>query len=387
MATIALLCRDDLDRESLALIAGEAGHVVHGAPRLEAAVELLGSSPPRMMLVVDSADQDAETQLRELLRVSPLLPVVVVLKTRDASRAVRLMRTGAAEVVAPPWTREAVAAGLSRAGRLPGTVYSVMKVPPKRPSAAFYFLAVALFFAAAFSTRSLRRAEMLQAQEAARRYYWDIPSQHPAGLAYDAGALWVADWFTQSLYVQDPATMAIKRIVHFTDQTPIAVAFGSDSVWTASASGGIARRMKDEKLTLLQTYPDAAPDTLGIAFDGLYLWTIDSRKHMIHKHLLDADLSEVASYKYPGVAPSALAWDGKSLWSLDSANRELVRHNLERPDEALERISLGEYKDGRHRPVGLAWDGTRFWTVGEPIPKEFGQGRIYQHRIWGLRSE
>jgi len=34
------------------------------------------------------------------------MPVVVALKSRDANRAVASMRVGAAEVVAPPWTRE-----------------------------------------------------------------------------------------------------------------------------------------------------------------------------------------------------------------------------------------------------------------------------------------
>jgi CheY-like chemotaxis protein len=385
MATIALVCRDDSDRERLALMAGESGHLVHGAGRLADAVELIGEFSPRLMLVVDAPNQDAEVLVRELLRVSPLTPVVVALKVRDASRAVRLMRTGAAEVVSAPWTREALQAGLAKAGRLPGTVYTLTRTPPKRPTAAVYAFAALAFFAAAFGTMSVKRHEAQVKAEAATRYYWDLPSAHPASLAFDEGRLWVADWFTQSLYAYDPANMAIKRIVHFPDQTPIALAFGADSVWTASAFGGVSRRMKDDSLTAVENYDRAAQNTLGIAFDGLYLWTLDSKEHRIHKHLVDSELSEIASYKYPGVSPVAIVYDGRTLWSLDSANHELVRHNLERPDEAVERISLPEYKDGRHRPVGLAWDGEHFWTVGEPIPKDIGPARVYRHLIWGLK--
>ncbi|MBI3552184.1 MAG: hypothetical protein HY077_06675 [Elusimicrobia bacterium] len=384
MAAIGLLCGDASDRETLALISGEAGHQVRGVARLPEAVELLRESRPRLMLIVDSPQSDAEALLREILRVAPLMPVVVALTERDATRAVRLMRTGAAEVVAPPWTREALSACLAKASRLPGTAYSVARMP-RRPSAAVYFFAVLAFFAAAFGTLSLQRQQRQRQEALARKDHWDLPTRHPAGMAFDAGRLWVADWYTQSLYSHDPATLVLDRIVHFTDETPVALAFGADAVWTVSASGRIDRRMKDDKLTPVQTYLDAAPNTLGMAFDGLYVWTCDSRQHKIHKHLLDADLSTVASYKYPGSSPAALVWDGRSLWSLDAGNRELVRHNLERPDEAVEKISLAEYQDGRHRPVGLAWDGERFWSVGETIPKESGPARVYRHSILGLK--
>jgi CheY-like chemotaxis protein len=384
MATIGLLCFDDGDRERLALMAGEAGHLVHGAPRLAGALEVMEASRPRIMLVVDSPQADAETLVRELLRAAPLVPVVVALKQRDATRAVRLMRAGAAEVVAPPWTRESLNACLSRAGRLPGTVYSVLRAP-RKPKAAAYAMAVLTFFAAAFGVSTLKRQERQRVAALQKKESFDLPTEHPAGLAFRDGRLWVADWFTQTLYAHDPADMSIKRLVHFTDETPVAIAFGADAAWTATAAGKIAKRMLDEKLTAVQEYRSGEGDTLGLAFDGLYLWTIDSRKGRIQKRLLDNDLSLISSYKYPGSRPAALVWDGKSLWSLDAGDRQLVRHNLERPDEALEKIALPEYADGRHRPIGLAWDGERFWTVGEAVPKDSGAARVYRHAIWGLK--
>ncbi len=384
MATIGLVCGNEQDRERLALMAGEAGHLVHGAGRLPEVVEILRENRPKLMLVVDSPQQDAETLVREILRVSPLIPVVVALKDRDASRAVRLMRTGASEVVAPPWTREALQSCVAKALRLPGTVFSVTRVP-RPPTAQAYFFTVLLFFCAAFGWMTLQRQAKLRQETLERRDYWDLPYKHPAGMAFDAGRLWIADWFTQSAYSHDPATMEMRRIVHFTDEVPVALAFGADAVWTAAASGRIDRRMKDARWTSVQHYADAAPNTLGMAFDGLYLWTCDSRRHQIHKHLLDADLTTVASYRYPGLVPAALVFDGKDLWSLDAVNRELIRHNIERPDEALERIALPEYKDGRYRPAGLAWDGERFWSVGEAIPKDSGPARVFRHYVAGLK--
>jgi CheY-like chemotaxis protein len=378
------LCGNESDRERLSLLAGESGHQVHGAGRLAEAVEVLRELRPRLVLIVDSPQQDAEILLRELLRVSPLLPAVVVLKERDATRAVRLMRAGAAEVVAPPWTREALESCLSKASRLPGTVYSVAR-SPRRPSAPAYFFAVLLFFCAAFGTVAVRRQARLAREAQERKDYWDLPYKHPAGLAFDSGSLWVADWFSQSLYAHDPSSLAVRRVVHFTEEPPVGVAFGEGAVWTAAGSGRIVRRMKDARFSAVQSYPAAAPSTFGMALDGLYLWTCDARKKQISKHLLDADLTVVASYKYPGAAAAALAYDGKTLWSLDAVNRELIRHNLERPDEAVERIALTEYSDGIYRPAGLAWDGERFWSVGQALTRDLRAARLFRHSIGGLK--
>lgn len=376
MATIGLLAAETSDVETLSLIAGEAGYLVCGASRLHEAVEILRERRPKAMLVVDDGGREGETLVREVLRVSPLLPVVVALKTRDANRAVALMRIGAAEVVAPPWTRENLRAVLAKTLRFQGTSFSVTRPAPRR-SPHFYFFAVLLFFGAAFAVSSVQRRRRLEAEAAARPTAWELPYKNPAGMAFDGGKLWIADWFTQSLYRHDPATLKVERLVHFTRETPVAVAFSADAAWSATASGAVVRHMKDAKLTQAQRYE--IEGTLALAFDGLYLWTYDSREKKLVKRLLDAQLSAAASYPYPGAKAAALSYDGRDLWSLDAGNRELLRHNLERPDEAVERLPLRDYSDGRYRPVGLAWDGRRFWTVGERVPKDSGPARLIAH--------
>jgi DNA-binding response OmpR family regulator len=383
MAAIGLLCPDQADRERLALLAGEAGHMVRGAGALLEAVEILREDRPRLMLVVDGGGQDAATAVREMLRVAPLLPIVVALKERDADRAVALMRLGAAEVVAPPWTKEGLSACLAKSLRYQGTAFSVAPVAPLKRSAAVYGMVVLLFFGAALGTSSLRRREELSRQAQEKRLFWDLPYRHPAGMAFDGSDLWVADWFTQSLYAHARQDAAIRRLVHFTSETPIAVAFAGDGAWSVTASGTIVRHMKDAKLSVVERYRDVAPQTVGLAFDGLYLWTSDVKQRRLRKRLLDSTLSVVASYEYPGVEPTALVYDGKNLWSLDGVNRELLRHNLERPEEVTARLPLPEYQGGEYKPVGLAWDGEHFWTVGERLPRGSGPARLFQHASGG----
>ncbi len=371
MAEIGLLAAETADREELGLLLGELGHLAHGATRLDEALETVRERKPRAFLVVDGGGLDAELLSRELLRAFPLLPVVAALKTRDAARAVALMRAGAAEVVAPPWTREDLKACVSKTLRWRGTALSPVRAAPRRRAGLWFALAAGVFLAAALGVASHRRAQRARAQAAALPDRWYLPVDHPAGLAFDGRHLWVVDWFSQSLYEQSSGDQQVLAVRHLTAETPVAAAFATDAVWTVSADGTIVRRMRDERLTPLQRYPKAAPDCAGLAFDGLYLWTLDGHAKVLTKRLLDAALTPVAAYRVKGLKPTALLWDGQALWTLDAGDRVLRRLDLDDPALVLQVVSLPEYGDGRYAPTGLSWDGRNFWTVAE---RRDGQG-------------
>lgn len=377
-ATIGVLGAELEDRESLCALLGELGHLAHGAARLEEAVELARERRPRAFLLVDGGGEDAERLARELRRAFPLLPLLVAQKSRDARRAVALMRLGAAEVVAAPWTAVELKASVSKTLRFQGTALSPLRVAPRPRSAAYYALAVGLFFSAALSVSAWRRAERARAAAAATTHAWDLPVSHPAGLAHDGRDIWVVDWYSQSLYAHSSEDAALREVRHLTAETPVAAHFAGDSVWTVSADGSVVRRMRDARLTPLQRWPGAAPNCAGIVFDGLYLWTLDGRERRLSKRLPDAALTELASYRVPGAKPAGLAYDGRELWTLDAADRALRRHNRERPDEALELVPLPAYADGREVPTGLAYDGKRFWTSAESRGGR-GPARLRRH--------
>ena len=382
MAAIGLLASETGDRDELSGLLGELGHRTEGAGRLDEALEFARERRPRAFLVVDGAGADAELLTRELTRAFPLLPVVVALKKRDATRAVALMRAGAAEVVAPPWTREDLKACVSKSLRWQGTALSPVRLAPRKRSAVWYALAVGAFLAMALGTASVNRDRRLKAAAAARTDAWPLTVFHPAGLAFDGKDLWVVDWFSQSLYATSREDARVLALRHLTSETPVAAAFGADAVWTASADGTVVRRMRDAKLTPLARYPKAAPNAAGLAFDGLYVWTLDGRTRVLTKRLLDDALTPVSSWRIPGLKPVALVWDGRALWTLDAGDRVLRRHDLEKPTMALAVFPLPEYADGVYAPTGLAWDGDRFWTVGERRDGK-GPARLFRHRAEG----
>lgn len=365
MAAIGLLAKEAADRELLGLMLGELGHRAEGAGRLEEALEFARERRTKAFLLVDGGGADAESLTRELIRAFPLMPVVVALKVRDASRAVALMRVGAAEVVAPPWTPEDLKASVSKGLRFQGTALSVAAAAPLSRSPIWYALAVGLFLAAGLGVASLKRVDANRAAAAARVDRWELPVRHPAGLAFDGKSLWLVEWFTQSFYALSPNDTAVQVVRHLTAETPVAAAFTTEAMWTVSADGTVIRRMRDDRMTPLARYAKAAPNCAGLAFDGLYLWTLDARAKVLRKHLVDRELSVIATYRWRGTKPAGLVFDGRSLWTLDAADRRLVRYALDRPEEPVDGIPLPEYAEGDYIPTGVSWDGVRFWTVGE----------------------
>jgi CheY-like chemotaxis protein len=382
MAAIALLAAEIGDREELSALLGELGHATSGAGRLAEALESARERPPRAFMVVDGGGADGETLTRELSRAFPLIPVVAALKVRDAMRAVDLMRAGAVEVVAPPWTREDLKACVSKSLRSPGTILSPVRLAPRRRSPVWYALAVGVFLAAGLGTASLKHARRKAAAAAARTDRWNLTVSHPAGLAFDGRDLWVVDWFSQSLYATSRTDARVLAMRHMPAETPVAEAFAAHEVWTVSADGTLARRMRDAKLTTLQLYPRAALNSAGLAFDGLYLWTLDARTATLSKRLLDGNLTVVSRTKLAGQKLAAIAWDGKALWILDAGDRLLRRYDPLDPTRVLAILTLPEYADGAYVPTGLAWDGKRFWTVAERRDGP-GVAQLVRHRDEG----
>ena len=379
MAAIGVLAKEAADRELLGLMLGELGHRAEGAGRLEEALEFARERKPRAFLLVDGGGADAESLTRELLRAFPLLPIVVALKVRDASRAVALMRVGAAEVVAPPWTPEDLKASVSKGLRFQGTVLKISLADPVRRSPLWFVLCSALFLAVGLGVASLKRVESNRAAAAARVDRWELPVRHPSGLAFDGKSLWLVDWFTQSFYALSPADTTVQIVRHLTAETPVAAAFTGEAMWTVSADGTVIRRMRDDQMTPLTRYPKAAPNSAGLAFDGLYLWTLDARAKVLRKHLVDRELSVLAAYKWRGLKAAGLLYDGKSLWSLDAGNRRLLRHGLDHPEDIIDAIPLPEYAEGAYKLVGATWDGARFWTVGEAANGK-SPARLVRHK-------
>lgn len=387
MAVIALVAKDAAARRELQLAVEELGHRAAPAPDVKAGLELLSTERPRVFLVAqDPADDAAETLLFELEREAPLTPVVVALTRRSAPRALELLKAGAHEVVAAPFSPASLRGSLSKALRWRGTWFEEPRpaAPLETARAAGAWLLAGLLLCAGAGGLVLlqqRRTAALKAALPAAPTQWALPYGHPAGLAYDGRDLWVSDWFSATLHRHDPSDMRVSASATLPREVPGAIAFAGGALYAASGPRVIVKRMLDAKLGALGRYQDRAPQTVAMAFDGLYLWTVDAVAGRLHKRVLDGELTVAKSYDYPGRKPAALAFDGRKLWSLDAANKELLRHDLTDPRRVLLRWPLKEYASGEWAPVGLAFDGRRFYSAAVRREGAASEGRLFAHEL------
>ncbi len=387
MAVIALVAKDDRTRGELKLVIEELGHRAAPAADLKGGLELLNAERPRLMLVAqDPAEDVAESMLFELEREAPLLPVVVALTRRSAPRALELLKAGAYEVVVPPWAAEALRGSLAKALRFHGTSFEEPRPAGRREAAraaGAWVLAGLLLLGAGggLSSLYLRRKRAAEAARPAPVTQWALPYGHPSGLAYDGRELWVSDWFSAVIYRHAPGDKRVAATDPLPAEVPGALAFAGGALYVASGPRLIVKHMLDGRFRVLGRSVDAAPQTVGMAYDGLYLWTCDAAKGRLHRRVLDAELSVAASYAYPGRKPAALAFDGKRLWSLDAGERELLRHDLDDPRRVTLRLPLPEYRSGDWTPVGLAFDGKRFLSAALKRSGGVSEGRLFAHEL------
>ena len=384
MAVLAVVAKDEEQRLTLKLALEELGHLVAAAKDLSGAMEIVSRQRPRLMIVAQAPSETvAESALAELEREAPLLPVIVAMTERKAARALDLLKAGAYEVVAPPWTAEHMAATVSKALRFKGTAFEASRPIEKKIGVGAYAALGLLLVAMAAGWGALERHRRLarESEVPVPPSEFALPYAHPAGLAYDGKRYWISDWFSQTIHRHDPNTFAVLRTRYLPQEVPGALAYAGDALYAAAAPRGIVKHLLDDRLSVLSWSRDAAPQTVGLAYDGLYLWSVDTKTKKIHKRIPDEGLSVIESYPYPGGVPTALTFDGRALWSLDWTNRELLRHDSKNPNRVTMRLPLDAYRGGRWKPTGLAFDGSRFVSTAEELPRGEGLGRVFIHEI------
>jgi len=115
----------------------------------------------------------------------------------------------------------------------------------------------------------------------------------------------------------------------------------------------------------LKTIPAPGQCSLGLTFDGTYLWSIDRRSDMLYK--VDVKTGQVLdSITTPGYMPLGLTFDGKLLWTEDSEEERIYAINPK-----TKTVEKTIYCPVTH-PADLAWDGTYLWITDD------GDNKLHQ---------
>ncbi|HOW90059.1 MAG TPA: hypothetical protein PL037_07235 [Elusimicrobiales bacterium] len=362
--TVQIIVESTKERGVLESIFSNLGADAVFSRDLNDALAVFERTRPRAAFIVDGEPTPAEVQIREILRIAPFLPLIVLLKKRDASKAVEYMKLGAFDCAQSPWTEEELRPLYRKALNISGTALRLDSDHCERQRSIFLGAALAISLIFGFVSGWLFGFNRYH-KEARRPDMTELPYSHPSGLAFDKGTLLVSDWFTQAIYKHDERDFKISGIAAFPDTMPVGLTDGPGSVWMSVAGGGIERRMKDARFTLIsKTRPDVRPPA-GACFDGLYFWTARPETGTITRHLADDALTETASFPYPGEELAAFTCDKRFLWAADSKLRSVLRISPDDPASILSRTELPQFASKTIKLTSMSPKDGKLWFTAE----------------------
>lgn len=362
--TILTICASEKNRTILRGIFRNIGADAVFCSDLNDALSIFEKTRPAAVFIADGEDPPAEIVLRELRRVAPFIPVIPLLKRRDASRAVALMKAGAMDCAQSPWTEEELRPLYKKALNLSGTAIELDSGALRRRRRALALGLAAFVGFAAFSGGFYYGFRKFS-PKASQPHSFYLPYAHPTGIVALKDSVLVSDWHSQGLYEHNMTTFGIRRVTSLPRITPVAMSASRDSLWLARTDGVVERRLLDDG------YPKAAvsgafkPVSDSVCFDGLYFWSANSRKGRITKHMPGDSLEPIRTFKYPGKKLSAIACDTRFIWAADPGMKALVKLSVDDPERILLQTPVEQYASSTLKVTAMDSKDGRIWFAAE----------------------
>lgn len=369
--TVQIICASERDRLMLRGIFKDLGADAVFSPDLNDALAIMERTRPAAVFLADGEDPPPEIQLRELHRLAPFVPVIPLLKHREAARAVALMKAGAFECVQHPWTAEAVRPLYRKALGAGGTRLELDTTPLRARRRTLAIMMAAFCAFTGFAGGLYLGWKKYTPPPEKPKIYFALPYSHPTGIIPGKDSVLISDWHTQGLYEHSLKDFNIQRVTSLPETMPVAMAASGDTLWLANADGTMEKRLQDARYTLLTRKARLLPPPDGACFDGLYLWTTDMRSGVITKRLPLDDLPAMKTYKYPGARLEAFACDKRFLWAADPGMKALVKLQLDDPETVISTAPLAAYASPTAKVTALASKDGRLWFAGSDNDKGF----------------
>ncbi len=362
--TIQIICASEKDRTILRGIFKNLGADAVFSNDLNDALAIFEKARPAAVFIADGEEPPAEIQLRELRRVAPFIPVIPLLKRRDATRAVGLMKAGALDCAQSPWTEEELRPLYRKALRLSGTVIELDSFALRRRRRSLALALAACFGFAGFAS-GLYYGFLKFSPLAPQPHSFYLPYAHPTGIMIKKDSVLISDWYSQALYEHGVKNFGIRKVTSLPELTPVAMAASQDALWLAGTNGVIEKRLLDARYTVAAKTTAFSPAPDSACFDGLYFWTANSRAGTIVKRMPGDALGEIKTFKYPGQKLSALTCDTRFLWAADPVLKGLVKMSLEDPERIISRTELDVYSSRTLKITAMASKDGTIWFTGE----------------------
>lgn len=195
----------------------------------------------------------------------------------------------------------------------------------------------------------------------------ESPGYQPAGLAWDGSRLWCLDLAEKTAYAVDPTTKLTVAALSLDTPSPEGLGWDGRDLWVADAQVGVVARIDRQDGTTYRSFPSPGGprkgQVVGLAWDGSSLWMADRVVDRIYR--VDPATGWILnSFASPGPYPTGLAWDGHSLWCADAETRTLARISISSPAPYI-----------THSPKRQRLDYVERW-------RNFGPGTVKELDLW-----
>ncbi len=218
------------------------------------------------------------------------------------------------------------------------------------------------------------------------RSSYPVPYSNPAAMMFIDKTVWIADWFSQAIYVHDvhKRDLTLKKTYYLPDVHLTGMAVLNNAVYTSDSWAHVLRKHRlDDHLSVVFTVPSPGPAPCSLFWDGKYLWSCDLTTGKIYQHQADDRLTVVATYSSPGKAPVSFFKDDKYAWSMDAKTRQLYQRRLDNQLTVIGAFELPEWGEGVAPLASFTWwnDDLWFTRTGKGFIYRRGKGQLREAKI------
>jgi len=316
MSRVLLAGLTGKDNDRLQKIYEAVGTPCEVVPTVDGAMERIPANPPALVVVKYDGHLEPIHGVAEVLRTSaPVTAMIAILPDPKLEVAVRVMRAGAYDCLAPTLKPFDVLAASKRAASQKGRALFVAKVErPKKRWVPVTGILISLIVAGNLFLRVFYGPPLDQIS---------LASAHLTGLQWEDRLLWVGDWFESNILCY-------------------------------RVKPGVLKRFRELEATALYKMADGQPMLLCNTPSALVTIGTDLK---MRSHQRMVGLPTVQTSSIPGTRPTGLVWDGKNVWTSDGDENSIYRYGED--FKVIETV-----KSIIPNPMGLAYDKNALWVLG-----------------------
>jgi CheY-like chemotaxis protein/sugar lactone lactonase YvrE len=331
-------------------------------------------NPDLVLLDVRLPDMESLEIMKELKKIKPGLPVLILSGFGDIEAALELVKQGAFNYLPKPFkvddlrqmVKKAINQQVAAAIDVPAQEIPAGDSPKeqnesKSPVIKYLICAAAILLLAAGGSLFWKwRSAGATAVEYAIAY------TNPSAICWDGKYVWIADWASETIYrhARDEK-FSVSANFKMPGIVATGLAYDGKYLWVSNSfSQKIYKRSTDSALSEAALFSSPGPSPSGLCFDGKNLWSADFQQGKIYKHASDKTLSIAATYGSPAANPCGLFKYGKYFFIADANTNRIFK-----VDPASFKVKsvfiLPQYEDQQHHITSIAWDGNSLWVCSD----------------------